>query len=82
MVASLQTAIAILIGATLSFLGVGISPEVPEWGAMLSAGRPYMFSYPHLVIIPGLMLMAAMMALNIIGDYLRDRLDPRSQVIK
>lgn len=81
-IASLQTAIAILIAATLSFLGVGVSPEIPEWGGMLSAGRPYMFSSPHLVMVPGLMLMAAMMALNIIGDYLRDRLDPRSMVIK
>jgi peptide/nickel transport system permease protein len=81
-VASLQTAIAILIGATLSFLGVGISPEVPEWGSMLSAGRPHMLSYPHLVLVPGITLMVGMMALNIIGDYLRDWLDPRSQVIR
>jgi len=76
-VASLQTATAILIGATLSFLGVGVSPEVPEWGAMLNAGRPYMMGHPHLVLVPGCTLMIAMMALNIMGDYLRDRLDPR-----
>jgi peptide/nickel transport system permease protein len=81
-VASLQTATAILIGATLSFLGVGISPEVPEWGAILNAGRPYMMRYPHLVIVPGCTLMIAMMALNIVGDYLRDRLDPRFTMAK
>jgi len=77
-VASLQTATAILIGATLSFLGVGVSPEVPEWGSMLNAGRPYMMRHPHLVLVPGCTLMIAMMALNVVGDYIRDRLDPRS----
>jgi peptide/nickel transport system permease protein len=77
-VSSLESATAILIGATLSFLGVGISPEVPEWGAMISAGRPYMMRYPYLVVAPGTVLMLAMAALNIIGDYLRDRMDPRS----
>ena len=81
-IASLQTATAILIGATLSFLGVGISPEVPEWGSMLNAGRPHMLRYPHLVLVPGCTLMATMMALNIIGDYLHDHLDPRSPVVR
>ena len=79
-IASLQTATAILIAATLSFLGVGISPEVPEWGSMINAGRPYMMKNPHLVLVPGVTLMVAMMALNIIGDYLRDRTDPRSMM--
>jgi peptide/nickel transport system permease protein len=79
-VASLQSATAILIGATLSFLGVGVSPEIPEWGSMINAGRPYMMLHPYLVLAPGVTLMVAMMALNIIGDYLRDRLDPRSRV--
>lgn len=81
-VASLQTATAILIGATLSFLGVGVSPEVPEWGSMLNAGRPYMMRHPHLVLVPGCTLMIAMMTLNIVGDYLRDRLDPRFIMIR
>lgn len=81
-IASLQTAVAILIGATLSFLGVGISPEIPEWGSMLNAGRPHMMRYPHLVLVPGFTLMAAMMALNVIGDYLRDYLDPHHQVAR
>jgi peptide/nickel transport system permease protein len=77
-IATLQIATAVLIGATLSFLGVGISPEVPEWGSMINAGRPYMMRNPSLVLAPGITLMLAMMALNIIGDYLRDKLDPRS----
>jgi ABC-type dipeptide/oligopeptide/nickel transport system permease subunit len=81
-IASLQIAVAILIGATLSFLGVGISPEIPEWGAMLNAGRPHMMRYPHLVLVPGFTLMAAMMALNVMGDYLRDYLDPHHQVAR
>jgi len=81
-IASLQIATAILIGATLSFLGVGVSPEIPEWGGMLNAGRPYMTRSPHLVLIPGCTLMVTMMALNIIGDYLRDRFDPRISMIR
>ncbi|MBI4278787.1 MAG: ABC transporter permease [Armatimonadetes bacterium] len=75
-VASLQTATAVLIGATLTFLGVGASPEIPEWGAMLNAARPYMLRYPHLILVPALTLMVVMMAFNVAGDYLRDRLDP------
>ncbi|MEX2542899.1 MAG: ABC transporter permease [Trueperaceae bacterium] len=81
-VASLQTATAILIGATLTFLGVGISPEVPEWGAMMNAARPYMLRAPHLIIIPGVTMMIVMVALNTIGDYIRDRSDPFSQQIR
>lgn len=75
-VATLQMATAILIGATLTFLGVGISPEVPEWGAMMNAARPYMLRSPHLIIVPGVALMLVMLALNLVGDYLRDRADP------
>lgn len=75
-VASLQMATAILIGATLTFLGVGISPEVPEWGAMMNAARPYMLRAPYLIIVPGVALMLVMLALNLVGDYLRDRTDP------
>lgn len=76
-VGTLQIATAILIGATLTFLGVGMSPEVPEWGSMLNAGRPYMLRSPHVVLIPGITLMLVMMALNVVGDFLRDKLDPR-----
>lgn len=76
-VATLQVATAILIGATLTFLGVGLSAEIPEWGAMLNAGRPHMLRSPQLVLVPGVTLMLVMMAFNVVGDYLRDRLDPR-----
>lgn len=77
-IVSLQMATAILIGATLTFLGVGISPEVPEWGAMMNAARPYMLRAPLLIIVPGLALMLVMLSLNLVGDYLRDRSDPFS----
>ncbi|HEX7000951.1 MAG TPA: ABC transporter permease, partial [Trueperaceae bacterium] len=77
-VASLQMATAILIGATLTFLGVGISPELPEWGAMMNAARPYMLRSPLLIVVPGLALMLVMFALNFVGDYVRDRADPFS----
>lgn len=77
-IASLQMATAILIGATLTFLGVGISPELPEWGAMMNAARPYMLRSPLLIVVPGLALMLVMFALNFVGDYVRDRADPFS----
>ncbi len=77
-IATLQMATAILIGATLTFLGVGISPELPEWGAMMNAARPYMLRAPLLIVIPGLALMSVMFALNFVGDYVRDRADPFS----
>lgn len=77
-VATLQMATAILIGATLTFLGVGISPELPEWGAMMNAARPYMLRAPLLIVVPGLALMLVMFALNFVGDFVRDRSDPFS----
>lgn len=77
-IATLQMATAILIGATLTFLGVGISPELPEWGAMMNAARPYMLHSPLLIVVPGFALMLVMFALNFVGDYVRDRADPFS----
>ena len=76
-VASLQVATAILIGATLSFLGVGVPPETPEWGAMLNAGRRYMLQQGQLVIYPGLAIMITILGINLFGDGLRLALDPR-----
>jgi ABC-type dipeptide/oligopeptide/nickel transport system permease subunit len=78
-VATLQVATAILIGSTLTFLGVGLSAELPEWGAMLNAGRPHMMRVPQLVLLPGVTLMLVMMAFNVLGDFLRDRFDPHMQ---
>lgn len=76
-VASLQVATAILIGATLSFLGVGIPPETPEWGAMLNGGRRYMLQHGQLVVYPGLAIMITILGINLFGDGLRLALDPR-----
>lgn len=79
-VGTLQVATSILIGATLTFLGVGMSPEIPEWGSMLNAGRPFMLQHPQLALAPGLILTLVMMALNVVSDYLRDRFDPRLRI--
>lgn len=68
---------AILSEAGLSFLGIGIQPPEPSLGSMLKEGTRYMLSSPHLVLMPGLVLMSLILSLNILGDYLRDRLDVR-----
>lgn len=75
--ASLRVATGILVAAGLSFLGLGIQPPTPEWGAMLSRGRMYMQSAPWLAVAPGLCIMIMVMGFNLLGDHLRDRLDPR-----
>ncbi len=75
--ASLRVATGILVAAGLSFLGLGIQPPTPEWGAMLSRGRMYMHSAPWLAVAPGLCIMIMVMGFNLLGDHLRDRLDPR-----
>lgn len=74
---TLRVAGAILAAAALSFLGLGIQPPAPEWGAMLSAGRAYLRDMPHLVIFPGLAIMLTILSLNLLGDGLRDALDPK-----
>ena len=63
--------------AGLSFLGLGIQPPTPEWGAMLSGARSYIRSSWHITVIPGLAIMLTILALNVMGDGLRDALDPR-----
>jgi peptide/nickel transport system permease protein len=74
---TLGVAQAILSAATLSFLGLGIQPPAPEWGSMLSAGRQFLRNAPHLTIFPGLAIVVVVMALNMLGDGLRDALDPK-----
>jgi peptide/nickel transport system permease protein len=74
---ALQIATSILIGATLSFLGIGVSPELPEWGAMLNAGRRYLFQHEILIIFPGLAIMLTVLSVNLLGDGLRAAFDPR-----
>lgn len=75
--ASLSIAACILSAAALSFIGLGVQPPTPEWGAMLSAGRNYIRDYPHLVLVPGIFIMVTVLSLNMVGDALRDALDPK-----
>lgn len=74
---SLQTASAILSAAALGFLGLGAPPSVPEWGTMLQKSRSYVFSAPHLMTFPGVAIMLVVLGFNLLGDGLRDALDPR-----
>ncbi|MCD8015388.1 MAG: ABC transporter permease [Lachnospiraceae bacterium] len=67
----------IMAAAGLSFIGLGVQPPTPEWGAMLSAGRDYIRQYPHLIVFPGLVIMVTVYAINLFGDGLRDALDPK-----
>ena len=75
--ATLAVAGAIISASALSFLGFGIQAPLPEWGAMLSTGRRYIRTEPYLTVIPGLAIMVVVYALNVVGDGLRDCLDPR-----
>ena len=75
--ATLGVAGAILSTSGLSFIGLGISPPTPEWGSMLSAGRQYIRDHGYIVLFPGLAIMITIFALNLLGDGLRDALDPR-----
>jgi peptide/nickel transport system permease protein len=68
---------AILVEAILSFLGIGIPPEVPTWGNIMAEGRTYFRVLPHNILYPGIALALAVLAINILGDGLRDTLDPR-----
>lgn len=75
--ATMSIATAILSAASLSFIGLGIEPPIPEWGSMLSAGRAYIRDYWFVVTFPGLAIMLTVFAFNLFGDGLRDALDPR-----
>jgi len=74
---TLNVATAILSAAALGFLGLGAQPPIPEWGAMLSRARIYLMVAPHIVLYPGFAIMITVLSLNMIGDGLRDALDPR-----
>jgi len=76
---TLNIAYAMLSEATLSFLGFGVPPETPTWGNMLNAARPYYVTVPILAIAPGLTLTIAVLAINFVGDGLRDAFDPRGR---
>jgi len=75
--ATLGIASAILDAAALSFLGLGAAPPTPEWGLMLGEERNSLFNAPHLVFFPGVFIMITVLAFNLLGDGLRDALDPR-----
>ncbi|MCD8020166.1 MAG: ABC transporter permease [Clostridiales bacterium] len=68
---------AALSASGLSFLGFGVQAPIPEWGAMLASARGYMRDYPHMVIIPGLFIMLTVLSFNLVGDAIRDALDPK-----
>ena len=74
---TLSVASAILSTASLSFIGLGVQPPDPEWGAMLSSGRNFLRDAVHLTLFPGLAIVVTNLALNLLGDGLRDALDPR-----
>ncbi|MCD7737888.1 MAG: ABC transporter permease, partial [Lachnospiraceae bacterium] len=58
-------------------IGLGVQPPTPEWGAMLSSARTHMLNYPYLIIFPGIAIALAVLAANLVGDGLRDALDPK-----
>lgn len=75
---SLQMAIAILFAAGLGFLGLGAKPPQPEWGLMLARGREYLAVAPHVATFPGIAIILVVLGFNLLGDALRDALDPRN----
>lgn len=74
---TLRVASAIISASSLSFLGIGIKPPMPEWGALLTAGKTYIMGYSYLCLFPGLAIMITVLAFNLVGDALRDAMDPK-----
>ena len=77
---SLGMGMAILFAAGLGFLGLGVQPPQPEWGTMLGSGRSYIFNAPHVATFPGIAIFLVVLGFNLLGDGLRDALDPRVKV--
>lgn len=75
--ATTRIAQCIVSAATFSFMGLGVPAPTPEWGAMLSDAKQYMREFPHLILFPGLAILITCLAINLVGDGLRDALDPR-----
>jgi peptide/nickel transport system permease protein len=71
-VATLEMAHAILLESTLSFLGLGVQPPTPSWGLMVAEGKAYMFFQPWVILIPGVVLALLVLAINLVGDGIRD----------
>ena len=78
--AAIGMAGAILAEGTMSFLGLGVPPPVPSWGAMLNDGRSHLFDSPHVLLFPAAAVMLAVLAFNFVGDAMRDLLDPRARI--
>ena len=76
---TVRVAFAVMLFATLSFLGLGAQPPTPEWGAMLNEGRLFLRRAPQLMLYPGLMISLTVLGFNLLGDGLRDALDPRQK---
>jgi peptide/nickel transport system permease protein len=76
----MMLAYAILLEAYLSFLGAGVQPPNPSWGSLISDGIPLIQTAPHLALIPGAMLVLTVLSINVVGDGVRDALDPRAQI--
>jgi peptide/nickel transport system permease protein len=76
--ATLGVAYAILTESALSYLGLGVQPPTPTWGNMLSGAQQYVWTKPHLAVYPGLLIMLCVLGYNVVGDALRDALDPRA----
>ena len=75
--ATLRMGASILVCASMSFMGLGVVPPTPEWGAMLSTGRSFLRDYSHLCTFPGAAIMYTVLAMNLLGDGVRDALDPK-----
>jgi peptide/nickel transport system permease protein len=78
--ATLRVGFMIVLEASLSFLGVGIPPNIPAWGSMISEGRGLLFTAWWVSTLPGLILMVLVLAINLLGEGLREVLDPRLKV--
>ncbi len=78
-IASLEMAVAIIIEAALSFLGLGVQPPTPSWGLLVSEGRSFMFFKPHLIVLPGMAIFLLVIAINMMGDGIRDITAPEGR---
>lgn len=74
---TMHMAVGILTASSLAFIGLGVTPPTPEWGSMISAGRNYILKQPYLVTFPGVCIALTVLSFNLVGDALRDALDPR-----
>ena len=75
--ATMGIGMTITMAAALSYIGLGVQPPTPEWGAMLADARTHILNYPHLIMFPGLIIALTVLAINLIGDGLRDAMDPK-----